>query len=54
MIYRVKWFRPVVLKVGGFAALGAILKSKGAKKKGAIGGKITRRGQKYSTTNRSL
>jgi len=49
MIYRVKWFRPMVLKVGGFAALGAILMSKGA-----IGGKITRRGQKYSTTNRSL
>jgi len=36
----------VVLKVGGIAPLGAIVKGKGEKKrKGAIGGKTTLRGE---------
>jgi len=39
------YFISVVLKVGGFAHLGAILRDKGAKKtKAAIGGKLKQRG----------
>jgi len=47
--------KPVVLKMGGIAPLGAILMGKGAKEtKGAIGAKQHKRGQKCSITNRSL
>jgi len=40
-------YRPVILKVGGIAPLGAILNGKWAKKsKGSIGGETTQRGSK--------
>jgi len=42
-------------QVSGIDPMGAILRSKGAKKqKGQWGGKTTQRGQKRSSTNRSL
>ena len=41
------WFKPVILKVGEIAPLGAISKDKGAKKtKGAIGGRKIMKGAK--------
>jgi len=47
--------RAVFLKVGGIAPLGAISRSKEAKKlKGELEGQNTQRGRKCSTTNRSL
>jgi len=45
---------PVFLKVGGIDPLVAILNGKGGKTKGGDRGAKQHRGQKCSTTNRSL